>query len=46
MPLTDDILGTNADGSKSEEFCIYCYKDGVFTGKYTMEEMADYWAHP
>lgn len=42
MPLTDDILGTNADGSKSEEFCIYCYKDGAFTGNYTMEEMADY----
>lgn len=42
MPLTDEILGTNADGSKSEEFCIYCYKDGAFTGNYTMEEMADY----
>ena len=44
MPLTDDVLGTNADGSKSEEYCIYCYKDGVFTGDFTMEEMADFCA--
>lgn len=29
MPLTPEILGTNADGSKSEEYCVYCYKDGV-----------------
>ena len=44
MPLTDDILGTNADGSKNEEYCIYCYKDGTFTGDYTMEQMADFCA--
>lgn len=42
MPLSDEILGTNADGSKSEEYCIYCYKDGAFTGDFTMEEMAEY----
>jgi hypothetical protein len=42
MPLTDEILGTNADGSKSEEYCIYCYKDGAFTGDFTMEEMIDF----
>ena len=29
MPLTPEILGTNADGSKNEEYCIYCYKDGA-----------------
>lgn len=39
MPLTDDILGTNADGSKNEDYCAYCYKDGAFTGDFTMEEM-------
>ena len=44
MPLTDDVLGTNADGSKSEEYCIYCYKDGAFTRDFTMEEMADFCA--
>ena len=42
MPLTDDVLGTNADGSKNEEYCIYCYKDGAFTGDFTMEEMAEF----
>lgn len=42
MPLSDDVLGTNADGSKSEDYCIYCYKDGAFTGDFTMEEMVDY----
>lgn len=42
MPLTDEILGTNADGSKSEDYCIYCYKDGAFTGDFTMEQMVEY----
>lgn len=42
MPLTEEILGTNADGSKNEDYCIYCYKDGAFTGNFTMEEMAEY----
>ncbi|MDO4819764.1 MAG: zinc ribbon domain-containing protein [Prevotella sp.] len=42
MPLSDEVLGTNADGSKNEEYCIYCYKDGAFTGNFTMEEMAEY----
>ena len=42
MTLTDDVLGTNADGSKNEEYCIYCYKDGAFTGDFTMEEMAEF----
>ena len=42
MPLTDEVLGTNADGSKNQEYCIYCYKDGAFTGNFTMEEMAEY----
>ena len=44
MPLTNDVLGTNADGSKNEDYCIYCYKDGAFTGDFTMEEMAEFCA--
>ena len=44
MPLTDEVLGTEADGSKNEEYCIYCYKDGTFTGDFTMEEMAEFCA--
>ena len=42
MPLTPEVLGTNADGSKNEEYCIYCYKDGAFTGDFTMEEMVEF----
>ena len=42
MPLTPEILGTNADGSKNEEYCIYCYKDGAFTGDFTMEQMVEF----
>jgi len=26
MPPTEDILGTNADGSKNEDYCMYCYR--------------------
>ena len=44
MPLTDEILGTNADGSKNHDYCIYCFKDGAFTGNFTMEEMAEFCA--
>ena len=44
MPLTDQLLGTNADGSKNEDYCIYCYKDGVFTSDFTMEEMVEFCA--
>lgn len=42
MPLAEEILGTNADGSKSQDYCIYCYMDGAFTGDFTMEEMVEY----
>ena len=42
MPLTDEILGTNADGTNNHDYCIYCFKDGAFTGNFTMEEMAEY----
>lgn len=45
MPLSEEVLGTEADGSKSEEYCIYCYKDGAFTGDFTMEEMVDFCSH-
>ncbi len=44
MPLTDDIKGTNTDGSRNEDYCIYCYKDGKFTQDMTMEQMIDHCA--
>ena len=42
MPLTDEVLGTNADGSKNEEYCMYCYNDGKFLQDCTMEEMIEF----
>ncbi|MDR2541748.1 MAG: zinc ribbon domain-containing protein [Candidatus Peribacteria bacterium] len=31
MPLEkEEDYGTNADGSKNEDYCVYCYKDGAF----------------
>ena len=44
MPLTEELLGTNADGSKNEDYCIYCYKDGKFTMDCTMDQMIEYCA--
>lgn len=40
MPLgVDEDHGTEADGSKSEHYCKYCYEKGSFTAEMTMEEM-------
>ena len=44
MPLNEHVLGTNADGSKSEDYCIYCYKDGKFLQECTMDEMIEHCA--
>ena len=43
MPLgsTNEVLGTNKDGSKNEEYCIYCYDKGEFTFDGTMDEMIE-----
>ncbi len=42
MPLTsDEVKGTEKDGSRSEDYCAYCYKDGAFLGDCTMEEMIE-----
>ena len=39
MPLNPEVLGTEKDGSKNEEYCTYCYADGHFTVECTMDEM-------
>ena len=44
MPLTEEVLGTNADGSKNEDYCIYCYRDGRFLQDCTMDEMIEHCA--
>ncbi len=34
MPLrSDGDLGTNADSSKNQDYCHFCFKDGKFTDK-------------
>ena len=39
MPMEDESLyGTNMDGSKNADYCIYCYKNGVFKDNVTMEQ--------
>ena len=44
MPMTIETLGTNADSSRNDDYCIYCYKDGKFTQDMTMEQMIDHCA--
>jgi len=42
MPLSKDFgnLGTNADGSPTEEYCAFCFKNGAFTNpNQTLAEM-------
>ena len=40
MPLTEELYGTNADGTANNEYCKYCYADGAFTmPEMTMSEM-------
>ena len=42
MPLSEGLFGTNADGSKNEDYCIYCYKEGKFLQDCTMDEMIEH----
>ena len=44
MPLSPEVLGTNADGSKNDEYCMYCYRDGKFLQECSMEEMIEHCA--
>jgi hypothetical protein len=43
MPMgkTDENYGTEADGTKSKDYCKYCYEDGEFTFNGSMEEMIE-----
>ncbi len=31
MPLEDDIIGRNKDGTLNEDYCKWCYADGTYT---------------
>jgi hypothetical protein len=42
MPLSSEFanLGTNADGTKTDEYCSFCFQNGEFTApNQTLEEM-------
>lgn len=43
MPMnSEELLGTNSDGSKNNEYCTHCYQVGEFTTpNRTMEEMIE-----
>lgn len=42
MPLnTDADHGTNKDKSLNDEYCTYCFQNGVFTKDCTMDEMIE-----
>ena len=42
MPLVEGNIGTNSDGSKSEDYCGYCYKGGVFLQDFNMSQMIEF----
>ena len=44
MPLNEENRGINADGSKNEDYCMYCYQNGKFTNDCTMDEMIEFCA--
>ena len=48
MPMTgqEHLYGTEADGSKSADYCQYCYADGAFTFNGSMEEMIEICVKP
>ena len=42
MPLSDDFLAREADGSFNERYCKWCWEDGHFLQDCTMEEMVEH----
>lgn len=44
MPLDDNNRGTGKEGAASEDYCLYCYKDGAFTQDFTMGQMIEFCA--
>ena len=40
MPLEDEIIGKNQDGSLNEDYCKWCYADGSYTYS-DMDELID-----
>lgn len=43
MPMeTEEVFGQNADGSKNQDYCVHCFKNGKFNSpNETVEEMIE-----
>lgn len=42
MPISsEEVLGTNADGSFNMDYCKFCYQNGEFIDKVSMKEYID-----
>lgn len=43
MPMgeTDEMYGKETDGSKSKNYCKYCYENGEFTFNGSIEDMIE-----
>lgn len=43
MPMGNDdqLYGTEKDGSKSRDYCQYCYDQGAFLADCSMQEMVE-----
>ena len=46
MGATDELYGTEADGTKSKDYCSYCYDKGSFKADCTMDEMIEFCIGP
>ncbi len=44
MPLEDEIIGRNADGTLNEDYCKWCYADGTYTYS-DMDELIEVCVH-
>lgn len=42
MPLNDELLAREADGTFNEKYCKWCWEDGHFVQDCTMEEMIEH----
>ncbi|MGF6375937.1 hypothetical protein M2140_001007 [Clostridiales Family XIII bacterium PM5-7] len=42
MPIKEEShIGTNLDGSRNQDYCVFCYKDGAFLQDVSMEEFIE-----
>lgn len=46
MEASAELYGAEVDGSKSADYCKYCYENGKFTADCTMDEMITFCTKP